>query len=420
MIFNDISAAPQFFGGTVENNLAIQIRIEMLDEVDGEILNESVQAAAKRYPYFCYKFGRNADNTKIVYELNRAPIPVIKGHRLLMLHSESVDYHMQYVTYENNEIYFNINHAFCDGGSLFRYLHTILYLYVTKKYNKSIDKAGVWLPDDRIDEKEFDDPRREIIKNAPKSDNKPAQRPKILFPNGDNGQKTWYTIDFQTDRFVEYAKSVQGSPASLLPAFMAKAMFELYSDANDGMIIGVAMCNTRPVMGWELSPHKIAAPLILPYPENMRDWQISQLACESRKTMKLQARREHLSRYMVGDALLGESLCNDNIESAITRARERLKSLECAISFTTSYIGQLKWGNLENYIKSCASLTNPSGILITLSATGNNMRLAFLQSFSEPKFVNKFVEIMRREGVECSLSEAMPLGLPYFDASQIE
>ena len=76
----------------------------MKDEVDFAILRESINKAAKRYPYFCKEIVVDEDGG---YDLiqNDRPIAVIKTKDTLpLLGSEEVNRHLIYVDSEGKDI----------------------------------------------------------------------------------------------------------------------------------------------------------------------------------------------------------------------------------------------------------------------------------------------------------------------------
>ncbi len=66
------------FGQKTDYNVRLVIRME--DGIDGEMLQEAVASAAKRFPYLLLKMKR--DDNEIFYEENNEPIAVLNRRRV--------------------------------------------------------------------------------------------------------------------------------------------------------------------------------------------------------------------------------------------------------------------------------------------------------------------------------------------------
>ena len=127
-------------------NTSIRVVVEMTEEVDGDILADAANIAIKRYPYFSVSVERG--KSKFVLNHNDRPIVVMKTKNPSpFLGSEEVNYHLNYIDYSDNSIYFNMSHSIAGGCGIIPWIKSVLYQYITNKYGVTLDAAGINLPD---------------------------------------------------------------------------------------------------------------------------------------------------------------------------------------------------------------------------------------------------------------------------------
>lgn len=101
--------------------------------------------------------------------------------------------------------------------------------------------------------------------------------------------------------------------------------------------------------------------------------------------------------------------------------QERLETVSCINSIATrlvtaslSYVGKANYREAERYIRDFRPWTSPTGapLLIEISAVGGRFTLDVIQKFSNPIFVNAFLEELEENDIVYDLQDVSRLELP--------
>lgn len=84
------------------------------------------------------------------------------------------------------------------------------------------------------------------------------------------------------------------------------------------------------------------------------------------------------------------------------------------VTATVSYVGKANYREAERYIRDFRLWTSSSGdgLLIEISAVNGRFTLDFLQTFSNPAFVNAFLHELDQNGIVYDLQDVNELELP--------
>ena len=84
------------------------------------------------------------------------------------------------------------------------------------------------------------------------------------------------------------------------------------------------------------------------------------------------------------------------------------------VTATVSYVGKADYKEAEQYIRDFRLWTSSSGngLLVEISAVNGRFTLDFLQTFSNPIFVNAFLKELEENGIVYDLQDVNELELP--------
>lgn len=84
------------------------------------------------------------------------------------------------------------------------------------------------------------------------------------------------------------------------------------------------------------------------------------------------------------------------------------------VTATVSYVGKADYMEAEQYIRDFRLWTSSSGngLLVEISAVNGRFTLDFLQTFSNPIFVNAFLKQLEENGIVYDLQDVNELALP--------
>ena len=110
-------------------NYTVRILLHLTEEVDSAYLEQAVQKAMTRYPYFSKQLIRQGEEYLIVD--NKRPVAVYENKgETRTLNSAGVNFHMVSVDYSGNTLGFNASHILAGGCGLFEWIKTVLYCYL--------------------------------------------------------------------------------------------------------------------------------------------------------------------------------------------------------------------------------------------------------------------------------------------------
>ena len=89
------------------------------------------------------------------------------------------------------------------------------------------------------------------------------------------------------------------------------------------------------------------------------------------------------------------------------------------VTATVSYVGKANYREAEQYIRDFRTWTSSpaDGLTIEISAVNGRFTLDFLQTFSNPVFVNAFLKELEENGIVYDLQDVNELDLPNIELS---
>ena len=91
----------------------VRIHVRMKDEVDIAVLDQAVNRAIKRYPYFAVRVSVDEDGGYVLLPNDKRIAVMPTGKRMPNLGSKAVNEHLVYADCKGKDIYLNISHSMC-------------------------------------------------------------------------------------------------------------------------------------------------------------------------------------------------------------------------------------------------------------------------------------------------------------------
>ncbi len=412
MILN--SALTAFYMASDAFPFTINVNINLTDPIDLQKLQEAARAAQSRYPYFSVQMGI-ADDTYVLMP-NSRPYVFFETAEGVKLGSAETNYHLLAFAVHDSTIDFLVFHGLTDGHGIFPFIKTVLYLYLSETTGQTLNVGAVRLPGETPFAPEFVDP---YPANVPSSV-EPFGRfvPEHVFRLPESTQepckKTFvYEITLPETAFMKYTRESDGSPATMVSAFLFKTIQSLHPDNTDLISCGMAF-DRRGVLHTPDTFWSIAGVIHLGYKPDMASLPMTTLATISRGMVFLQSQPENSLVEIRGALAARDQLLklshNERKNALANRAAQSLG----VDSFHVSYVGQSGFGDLERYITSLHPFTSAtgSGILVEIAAVNGRFILSFLQDFRSDRYVSRFCELLCEEGIDCKPSAGSIVPLP--------
>ncbi|MBQ9333148.1 MAG: hypothetical protein IJS12_02325 [Lachnospiraceae bacterium] len=371
-------------------------------DISGDVLNNAVQRAALRYPYFCIRILRHGESYEIIH--NPDPIPVRPGTAPILLGGDEADGHLIAVSYVNNKIIFDISHNLTDSKGFLPWIQTVIYLYLTDALGIHLSSAGIRLPGEDFLPGEAEDP----YEHMELDDVDPVPLPKdpecVFVPDmryASGTERSDYVFTVSVDDLMRLAGSQDGSPASVLAYFSKEMIRELFPDSRGTPISCSMPYSFRPIACGENNYHPQTVLLNIIYDDRYDSMPMDrQLTC-TRGTVIARSDpdsvRYRLSRY----AGFVNSLDDlPTIAERRSRYHERLESI-VSETFAVSYIGRTNWGSIEAYMDGImiesAAISAP--IMFLMVPVGDKFHATMMLNQTSDVYVETLVRILNDHGI---------------------
>lgn len=390
-------------------NTNIRFALEITEDIDGEALYEAVNAAIKRYPYFSVRV-KNEDGS-YAFAPNSLPIAVMKTRiPAPPLGSEEVNYHLNYVDYADDTIYFNVSHSITDASGYIPFIKSVLYQYLIKTHGGSISSEGINLPGSEFFTGEFDFPK---IGSLPESDFGLYKEPQMGFFPADDYIRAmkepdpkgsgYYCISMKQRELMKYVHSNDASPAAIVAVFMFKALAPLFPN-EDIFSAGIA-CNFREAVGCPNAYHSISSALHARYKRSYLDMPADKLGTITRGMIMLQSQPENSVIQMKKTLEFYEKV--DSLKTVEEKRNfclnEGLFTKGCKDTYNVSYVGQTDFGAMNGFVRSLNTLAY-GNLLVEINAIGNMFYITLNQVTNTDRYINSFLNVLNEAELSYSVS----------------
>ena len=398
----------------------VRVKIQMKETVDGQILRQAAERAFRRFWYFAKTVQLGPDDA-FIFENTGMPI-VVKEETEVPVVLGSAETNGLYfcVTYTDKTIYFNFAHNFCGGCGAMPWIQATLWQYLTDRYRTVISREGIVVPNDPVYAREMAYPDAEALPDDEplggyKGGNSyvPMDEYMTYFSNPAAGT-VYYPIEIGTKELIKYAKENDGSPNSILCAMMFKALSRVYRDDPQAVqISGKIICNYRKDVGCPDTYRDLVRMLHAKYTADMADWSIEKLSTTARGSMYLQMQpefsvQEYKRLVEFRNGIDARKTFAEKAEYALTNS---LMRADVTDTFTVSYVGNISWGGLAEYIESVNSITD-GHLMLEVNSLPDKFCISFEQFTDDRKYLDAFLQVLDEEGISYTVGEAEPTGLP--------
>ena len=300
------------------------------------------------------------------------------------------------------------------------WIQATLWQYLTDRYHTVINAAGIITPDAPVYAQEIVYPDAQALPDDEplggyKGGNSyiPMDEYMTYFQDPSKGT-VFYPIGIGNSDLIKYAKENDGSPNSILCAVMFKALSRVYRDNPEAIqISGKIICNYRKDVGCPDTYRDLVRMLHVKYTPDMADWSIEKLSTITRGSMYLQMQpefsvQEYKKLMEFRDGIDEKKTFQEKVEYALSHSLMRTGVSD---TFTVSYVGNLSWGGLADYIDSVYSITD-GHLMLEVNSLPDKFCISFEQFTEEKKYLNAFLQVLDEEGISYVVGDAEPAKLP--------
>ena len=398
---------------TKEKPNEIRLRIRMRDLIEPDVLRRAVDLAMQRYPYFLVQLQKKGG--EYIFAENHRPVVISDSLHGMELNTAQSNYHMIAFCRQDNWLVLDIFHGLTDGTGAYELVRTLLYYYCSERYHVTLKRDGIRLLGDEISPEEWNDPvaNRTDLPIPPRMEMSDALN--LITAAGIEAdlQKTVYSIKIDESKFMRFNLDNDGSPGTMVALLFSRAVAALYPEAKE--TIRIALCvNQRRALHAPLAHHSLVGGAMLEYKEEMRDWPLEKQGTAYRGMVFAQTEEEKVLSGVASGAAISRMILSKESDEERRAVAGYIGSLaNKVLTATVSYVGKANYKEAEQYIRDFRTWTSPAsnGILIEISAVNGHFTLDFLQTFSNPLFVNAFLKELDDNGIVYDMQDVSDIEL---------
>ncbi len=223
----------------------------------------------------------------------------------------------------------------------------------------------------------------------------------------------YYEIIIPAEKFMEYARSIDGSPNTILAAFFFKTIARYFPAKPDDILSGRIADDYRNDIGADESYRDFTRLLHIRYTRDMENDPIEKLNRMARGAVILQMQPElSCERYrQVEEIHKGIDAQPDLKSRKKYAAKHSLFRSDARDVFNVSYVGQTDWGGMEEYISEIHTITD-GDFMLEVNALKDKFCLCFQLINKDRAPVDLFCKVLEEEGLPYTLSEMKTRYLP--------
>lgn len=378
------------------------IEVRFFKNVRGDLLNQALVSAMKRYPYF---------NTRLIekdgdfYIVQNEISPVVrKTEKLARLGGIECGYHLFEVTYSGKSVCISFHHALCDGRGVKPFIETLIWYYCKAAYGSFEKAEGIRYADENLLDGETADPFMQTYEYDDKKEFISLSRDAYAIPeNVATGETLNYRFEVKIPRseFMSACKTNNATPVILLSLLMSRAIAEMYPDYDKPINANIAT-DMREALGYPNTFKNCVRSMILPYDRSFAQTTLKEQATKYRGILNAQrdydyCRHEANSMMKLFDKL--DSLTTYEEKRGVMAFFEGMT----LNTYIISYLGQFILGDNAQYIESIHLYNSgTTGLGINMISCGETFVLDFKQNFNSDKYVKAFLKQL--DGMNISYS----------------
>ncbi len=381
----------------------MQFLFTLKDEIDCSVMYDAMQKTIKRYPYFAFRIVRTENG----YDKIENQLPIIVKDSFseeIVLGSEAVNFHWIAAACEGKRMNLVIHHMIADGRSAMRFYKTLLYCYVSEKYDIHPDPKGITLPDSPISPDE--DVKIFNLLDGEDGTMRATVKDPFVIPEAvnDDMKGYLYQVTIPEKEFLASSKGSDNSPLTLLTVYMSKMFQKLCPENEKDIYAGIAI-DARNALNCPESRFTNSYVIFIKHSPSKIGLDLERLGTMTRGQIIVQSQEEIL-RYVHNSVMrISAQIRSTTDQKERQRLMHQIYQLVASNpTYTISYVGNPEWGSLEPYIEEEYTLIMNNKLFLEVNAAGGKFCIAWVQGFENDAYVKTLQSLLRENGINCEVS----------------
>ena len=410
-----ICEATQYYSADRDHRNTFRILFRLQDKVEGDLLQQAVQQAIKRHPYYALRCCVNEEQYYL--EPHHGPIAVLCTPDPVELGGEASNGYLLSVSYWEDVVWVNFFHGLADGKGAMNFSRTMLYYYCRARYDEQLQAGDIRINGGPIPVEEWENPYIAIMKGERKLPTeeeiavniKLNSKQKVLNlyddPRITVTKPHSFRLRIAEAELMKYCRVQDGTPAVVFSLLLTRAIDKLNPDSDCEIVTGMTV-NLRPALEAPHYPGSTITLAYLPYSEKLHNMPFTQQATIYRGRLILAADQERLQADIQNSTRLYRKIYETkSLEGKRQLVRHIIDSYKGASTFQVSYVGPAQLGSVEPYVVETQLQNDGASGAITMEmmASGGSFYLEFVQEWKEELYFQAFCEELTSQGIEFTL-----------------
>jgi hypothetical protein len=390
------SGQPFLYHENGMNSTIIDIKIK--GKAWGCYLTRALNETIKRYPYFAGKLVEKngdfylADNTNIAMIVRQKPFN--------QLGSLSTGYHLIEISYGGSHIYVSFHHALCDGRGIKPFVETLIYYYFCFAKNKEFKAEHIHKSNSELLNGETAEPFAE--KYAVADFSPPAVvRDGFVLPEcaAQNADRNCCNIEIDETAFLDYARTVNATPAVLLSYLYAKAV-ALNNEKIDKPIVASVASDMRQELELPNTHKNCVRSIYLPFYETDKTAKPKEVCSRLRQEMAAQRNPDFVRA--TANSFIGLSDKLDTMGSL--KEKKKFMSFFDTMTINTfivSYLGRLDFGKCNEFVDGVYLLGGETGVTLNMICAGGKFCISIIENIDGERYAKTLVLLLQELEISC-------------------
>lgn len=397
----------------------IRIKVVMKETVNPAILKLAAEKAFERFPYYSKQIHIDEDGGIDLIPNPRTICVSAVSTKKTYLFSKAVNYQPCSIEYEDCCIYFNMYHGMCGGCGTFLWVKTTIYEYICAQYGVSINPGNTIMTGTPILEEEYAFPKLESLPDdAPIAE---IKKDKVWFPGVEYligfgnlliSDSVHYEFEIPKNELMKYASENDGSPMSVIAAFMVKALNRALPK-NKLPFRFESNHNYRAKVGCPKTHHDLLNHLFFLIPYHAQTWPIHKLCTIIRGATALQCQPEYgyetLRRFYAYADAIDQVKGLKNKNKFASKNSHRVPEVHNSVLI--NYTGKEDWGEMTKYVERAHIITD-AHLLFEILDVDDKFCISLMQMNKTTKYMDCFCQILNEENISYKIHGVFKNHLP--------
>ena len=402
--------------GPKNRTIIFRNHFKMEDDVDPELLKEAVRIV--REYFWLLRVSLVVHKGSLMHEEIQNEPPVFhRENKSYTLGTEDTNGYMYYFLYEDNEIDFFFCHGLSDPTALGLCTTFILKVYSSLKYpehagfdvDSEYKKLNIW---------ETHDPFEEFSGEKISKINFDPHRGFTIPTGSEYSVYDVINIDIPLEQTLKVVKDMGATPVTFLTALFDRAIRDCCAVGDSPIVSSVTMDLRKLTGKFPLTGYTGTA--LMKYLPEYDRLDIKELCrrfredLDSQKDIDIQNLMINMSRYMtkvMSLKLLPLELKFNMLSSLIGQG-------EKVMTYASTNVGKVPLPD-EKVVSLEVFATGITQTNVSITSTGDTMNIKFLYYLHDKKILNRFMDLLRNEGLEPEYYVKSYSEPTYFDISKL-